>query len=80
MPDGPLASAVQKVEQDALADRIEAVLRGRKKIGAERRMQQRKIQEHAFAWHATPSGDAGGQPVKPDLSVRWNSSSGLALG
>ncbi len=38
----------EMTQRDALAERIAAVLRERKKIGAERRMQQRRNSERAF--------------------------------
>ncbi len=40
-----------QLQRDALAERIAAVLRERKKIGAERRMQQRSNSERALARH-----------------------------
>ena len=40
-------------QRDALAERIAAVLRERKKIGAKQRMQLRRISERALASHRT---------------------------
>jgi hypothetical protein len=60
-------------QQDALAERIAAVLRMRKKLGAERRLQERHIQERAFAGRYSPESE-------PDRCLRWNSTNGLTLG
>ena len=46
-----LTPEMTQQQRDALAERIAAVLRERKKIGAERRMQQRRNIERYLARH-----------------------------
>jgi hypothetical protein len=60
-------------QQDALAERIAAALRMRKKLGAERRLQQRHVQERAFAGRYSSQSE-------PDTCLHWNSTNGLTLG
>ena len=80
MCDGQVARAAQKFERDALADRIAAVLRGRKKVGVEQRIQQRRIQERAFAGRSRLHDELSREPGKPYPSLRWNSANGPTVG
>ena len=67
-------------QQDALAERIAAGLRLRKKLGAERRLEERQVQERAFAGRHGPHSEPFRERDEPDTALRWNSTSGLTLG